>query len=100
MQTRPILLISRHPLWSPKNSHTSIFGTAQERSFALSKALVRVLSFTASSRMRQTFWITLIGLDTTRNINPAVIDFSLCAFEGTLDARDEIKVTVERGFSG
>lgn len=99
MQTRPILLIPRHSLRSSKNSHTSSLGTTQERSLALGKALVRVLPLTASSRMLETFRITIIGLGTARKINPAIIDFSLCALEGALDARDEIKVAVECRFS-
>lgn len=99
MQTRPILLIPRHPLGGSKNFHASSLGTTQERSLALGKALVRVLPLTASSRMLETFGITIVGLGTARKINPAVIDFSLRALEGALDSGDEIKVAVKCRFS-
>lgn len=99
MQTRPILLISRHSLRSSNNFHSSSLGAAQERSLALGKALVRVFPFMAGSQILQTFGATIICLSTARKIDSAVIDFSLRALEGALDAGDEIEVAVERRFS-
>jgi hypothetical protein len=52
-----------------------------------------VLPLTASG-------LIIIDLGTARKINPAAIDFSLRALEGALDAGDEIKVAVERGWGG
>lgn len=96
--SRSILLIPRHSPRCPNHLNASSLRTAQEPSFSFHKALSGVFPLAPSSRFCIVLGTVIIRGLSARKIDTPVLRIALAALERTLNAGNEIEVTIECGF--